>query len=303
MSVMKKTIYSLLLVVVAMLVCAQPAQAKKDMCVQLYSLRTEIGNPELYAKNHVEVFKALAKMGYTSVEAANYDAGGHKFYGVSPQQFKSDVEAAGLKVLSSHATRGLSDEELASGNLTEALKWWDGCIADHKAAGMKYIVTPGFGTPRNLKDGKVICEYHNAIGKKCREAGIKYGYHTHSHEYQKVDGQVWIDYMMKNIAPENMFWQMDVYWCMMAQQSPVAWFKKYPGRCRMLHIKDQYEIGQSGMVGFDAIFNNAAVAGLENYVVELEEFGAGKGWYQAMNECSDYLLKAKFVKSSYDKKK
>lgn len=53
-------------------------------------------------------------MGYTSVEAANYNNG--KFYDRTPGQFKKDVESAGLKVLSSHCTRGLSKEELASGD-------------------------------------------------------------------------------------------------------------------------------------------------------------------------------------------
>ena len=43
----------------------------------------------------------------------------------------------------------------------------------------------------------------------------------------------------------------------MGKASPVDYFKKYPGRFRLLHIKDRREIGQSGMVGFDAIFANA----------------------------------------------
>ena len=47
-----------------------------------------------------------------------------------------------MTVLSSHTTHGLSDEELASGDFTEASKWWDQCIAAHKEAGMEYIVTP-----------------------------------------------------------------------------------------------------------------------------------------------------------------
>lgn len=48
---------------------------KKEISVQLYSIRSVIGNPELYAQNHEEAFKALAEMGYTSVEAACYSDG------------------------------------------------------------------------------------------------------------------------------------------------------------------------------------------------------------------------------------
>ena len=69
--------------------CCPP---KKEMCIQLYSARDLIGNAEKYAANHESVLKALAEMGYTSVETANYKDG--KFYGVTPEQFKADVEAA-----------------------------------------------------------------------------------------------------------------------------------------------------------------------------------------------------------------
>ena len=273
---------------------------KKEMCLQLYSIRDLIGDAQTYAKNHVTVFKQLAKMGYTGVEAANYDNG--KFYGVSPEQFKADVEAAGLKVVSSHATRGLSDEEIKNHDFTEAMKWWDQCIAAHKAAGMKYIVTPYGGVPKDLKDGQVWCDYHNAIGQKCRESGIKYGYHSHSHEYQKVDGQVWYDYMLNHIAPENMFFQMDVYWAVMAQVSPVSYFKKYPGRFKLLHIKDKYELGESGMVGFDAIFRHAADAGLENFVVELEGTDGTIDIMEGVRRSANYIRSSNFVKASYSKK-
>ena len=111
---------------------------QKEMSIQLYSARDLIGNPKKYAENHERVLKALAEMGYSSVEAANYKDG--KFYGVSPEQFKADVEAAGMKVLSSHTGHGLSAEELATGDISGALAWWDEALPAHKAAGMEYVV-------------------------------------------------------------------------------------------------------------------------------------------------------------------
>ena len=248
--------------------CSASQKVSKDMSIQLYSARDLIGNPEKYAKNHEEVLAALAQMGYTSVEAANYNNG--KFYGVSPEEFRADVEAAGMKVLSSHTNKGLSKEELESGDFSKSLQWWDEAIAAHKVTGMKYIVVPHLGVPATLKDLKTYCDYYNAIGQKCKDAGMKFGYHNHAHEFQKVEDVVMIDYMIENTDPELVFYQMDVYWVVMGKASPVAYFNKYPGRFALLHIKDKAEIGQSGMVGFDAIFNNADVAGVEGYVVEVE---------------------------------
>ena len=84
---------------------------KKEACFQMYSVRELIGNPEKFAQNHKEVLAKLAKMGYTSTEAANYDNG--KLYGLSSEEYKAAIEASGLKVLSSHVGHNLSDKELA----------------------------------------------------------------------------------------------------------------------------------------------------------------------------------------------
>ena len=121
---------------------AQETTPAKEVCIQLYSVRDLLQDPN----NLEQILKQLAEMGYTSVEAANYGDG--KFYGKTPQEFKQLVEAAGMTVLSSHTTRALTDQELASGKYDEAMKWWDQCIADHKAAGMKYIVTPWMSVPK-----------------------------------------------------------------------------------------------------------------------------------------------------------
>jgi len=273
------------------------AAPKKEMGTQLYNLREIIGNAERYAANHEEAFQELAKDGFTYVEAANYDGNGH-LYGVEPEQFKADLEAAGLRAMSSHTGKALSAEELASGDFTESMKWWDVAIAAHKAAGCKYIVTPSFPVPDNLKDLKTYCDYFNAVGKKCLENGIEYGYHNHSHEFNKVEDQVVYDFMIENTDPQYVFFEMDVYWAVMGRAYPVEYFRKYPGRFKLLHIKDHYELGESGMVGFDAIFKNADVAGLQHYIVEIEGFPTGD-WKKSMKMCADYLLYSDFVKESY----
>lgn len=272
---------------------AQQKAAKKEIGLQLYSVREEISkNP-----NFDQILQKIAALGYTGVEAAGYKDG--KLYNLSPQEFKAKVEKAGMKVLSSHATKTLSAEELASGDFSESLKWWDECIATHKAAGMKYIVTPWMEVPKTLKDLDIQCRYLDAVGAKCREQGLLYGYHNHSHEFKKVEDKVMYDYMLEHTDPENVFFEMDVYWAVIGDVSPVDYFNKYAGRFKALHIKDHREIGQSGMVGFDAIFNNAKTGGLNYLFVELEE--THNDIYTGLEQSIDYLKKASFVKNSYSK--
>ena len=271
-----------------------PETTKKEVAIQLYSVRDLVKD----GSNLDQSLKDLADMGYTSVEAANYNDG--KFYGKTPQEFKQMVEKSGMTVLSSHTTHGLSDEELASGDFTEALKWWDQCIAAHKEAGMEYIVTPYLSVPKTLKDLQTYCDYYNEVGKRCQAAGLKYGYHNHAHEFQKVeDKELMLDYMLQHTNPEYVFFQMDVYWVVRGQNSPVDYFNKYPGRFTMLHIKDHREIGQSGMVGYDAIFKNTDTAGVRHIVAEIEKYSCPVE--ESVKQSLDYLLDAPFVKASYSK--
>ena len=278
---------------------AQQNQPKKEIGLQLYSVKSMMGShvdPAAYNSDYFSVLQKLADMGYTAVEAAGYREG--KFYNTTPKEFKANVEKAGMKVLSSHATKVLSEEELRSGDFSESLAWWEETILAHKEAGMKYVVTPWLDLPKTVKDLDTQCRYLNEIGKLCRKHGIQYGYHNHAHEFLKVEDKVvMLDYMLEHTAPQDVFFEMDVYWTVIGKASPVDYFKKYPGRFKLLHIKDHREIGQSGMVGFDAIFANTDVAGVEHIIVELEEITADLE--TGLKQSIDYLQEASFVKPSY----
>ena len=294
---MKKSFYIIMSILLLVTACGRKKAGnepvKKEFGVQLYSIRSVIGDSALYAANHEEAFKALAEMGYSYVEAACYKDG--KLYGVDPAQYKADLEAAGLKSLSTHIGHALSPEELKTGDFTESMKWWDEAIAAHKEAGCEYIVVPGFPIPDNLKDLKTYCDYFSAVGRKCKEAGIDFGYHNHAREFKKVEDTVIYDFMLENTDPESVFFQMDVYWAVMGQAAPVVYFRKYPGRFHLLHIKDYRELGESGMVGFDAIYNNIETAGTKGYIVEIEAF-TNDDWKESLKMCADYLINSDFVK-------
>jgi sugar phosphate isomerase/epimerase len=92
---------------------------------------------------------------------------------------------------------------------------------------------------------------------------------------------------------------MDVYWVVRGQQSPVDYFNKYKGRFALLHIKDNKELGQSGMVGFDAIFKNTDAAGVKHLIVEVEKYNFTPT--ESVKQSLDYLLNCPLVKESYDK--
>ena len=71
-----------------------------------------------------------------------------------------------MKVLSTHCTINLSDEELAAGDFSKALAWWDECIAAHKAAGAEYIVVPSMRKVSTLEELATYCRYFNEVGAR-----------------------------------------------------------------------------------------------------------------------------------------
>lgn len=266
---------------------------KKEMAVQLYSARQLIGTPELFAKNHEYVLGRLAQMGYTGAEAASYSDG--LFSGLQPEAFKAALDKAGLELISSHTTRPLSAQELASGDYSAALKWWDKCIDAHLKAGIPRLVMSYSQKLNTEAELKVMAEYLDAIGRKCNEAGIRFGYHNHAHEFAKIGDTTMMDYFLANTDPANVFIEMDVYWAVVGGAAPVDYMNKYPGRFEVLHIKDKREIGQSGMVGFDAIFRNFRKAGTEAFVVEMEE-ASTPNILKGLRESALYLRNASYVK-------
>ena len=148
--------------------------------------------------------------------------------------------------------------------------------------------------PEKLADLKTYCEYFNEIGKRCNAAGLTFLYHNHAFEFDKVEGKVMLDYMIENTNPEFVSFEMDVYWVVRGQQSPVEYFNRYPNRFKLLHIKDHKELGQSGMVGFDAIFNNIEKSGAQGIVVEVERYNFTP--LESVKKSYDYLNNADFVK-------
>jgi len=235
----------------------------KGIGIQLYSIRHEI-NTNLEAS-----LDSVAAIGYSFVEAANYKDG--LFYGLTPKAFKALLKKRNLKFLSSHAAINISQ----LGSFEEELLWWDQAIAAHKAAGVKYLVMPSMDVRfalKSIENLKHYCDYMNAIGAKCKKAGIRFGFHNHLAQFNKVENVVAYDFMLENTNPKYVFFQMDLYWANKAQVDIPAYFNKYPGRFDLIHVKDEKELGASGEINFKQILGFWKIAGAKHLIVEQEAF-------------------------------
>jgi sugar phosphate isomerase/epimerase len=219
----------------------------------LYTVRQEM------ATNPVGTLKAVADLGYNWIEAADYRNG--LFYGMKPAEFKKAVESTGMEFLSSH--NGI--------NASNA----DKMIADAKEAGLKYLILPSLPGEwgKSLDGYKQAADFFNKVGEKCKQSGIKFGFHNHYHEFPVKDGQVPYDVLLKNTDPSLAFFELDLCWMTHAGKNPVDYIARYPGRFEIWHVKDLSKdkedatLGE-GTIDFKPIFAVAKQSGMKYWFIE-----------------------------------
>jgi len=270
---------------------------RKSIGLQLYSLGKE------FSEDIPGGLIKVAKIGYKTAELAGYREG--KFYGSEVGEFKKMAADAGLKITGSHVNPPV--RKYTAENKGEIAEFWKKTVEAHAKLGVSTLVQPGMPSVESNDEAKLVCEVFNNAGESAKAAGIKWGYHNHSGEFQKavkdddkgkrgVQGDIIYDLMLNGTDPALVFFEMDVYWTVMGQQDPIDYFEKYAGRFPVLHIKDRSVLGQSGMMNFENIFNRAYKNGLDEFYVEIEGIKAGMTQFEGVKQCYDYLNKASFVK-------
>lgn len=258
------------------------AKPNKQIGLQLYSLREDI-------KDNVKgVLEDVAKIGFKTLEAANYQNG--LIYGMNPVEFKNTVSGFGMLMRSTHVGGPNYTKETHS----EAMDWWKKASEDHCAAGATYLIKPSMPIPKTLDELKVWCDYYNSVGEITKANGLMFGFHNHSREFEKIEGEIMFDFMLKNTDPNLFCMELDVYWCQEGGYDPVDYLKTYKGRFPLLHIKDEKEIGQSGKMDFKSIFKAAYAQGMTDYFVEVEKYNYAS--IESVRKSFDYLAAASYVK-------
>lgn len=259
----------------------------------LYTVR------DLMAEQPKETLQAVSEIGYVNIEATNYENG--KFYGMEPKAFKSYLESLGMVPLSVHQGAVTLDNA-------------DQMITDSKAAGFKYFVipVPPMGhfsyDPQTMTlsmsdEVEEVTDIINIVGKKCKAAGMQLLYHNHDFEFKpNANGIVPMDYFLENTDPEEVNFQMDLYWVTRAGADPLEYFEKYPGRFKIWHVKDMDEQGRfapvgTGTIDFKRILEAKEQAGMEYYIVEQDMTFDGMDPMQAIRTSYENLADIGFRKA------
>lgn len=224
--------------------------------LQLFSVR------DLARDDFFGTLGKVAEIGYGGVEFAGY-------FDVPPKAMKRRLDNLGLACAGCHVVM----EKLES-----AL---DKSIAYAAEIGSPSIICPYLQEPMrdSAEAWKRTAERFDAIGRKCRESGVGFGYHNHDYAFEQFGGEYGLDILMRHTDPDAVFLELDTFWAEYAGVDATGIILKYGGRCRALHMKDMKsaeekvctEVGR-GVMDIGGIARAGLAAGVEWFVMEQEDF-------------------------------
>ncbi len=232
---MKTTFISLLLAATALTTAL--AQQTAPVGLQLYSFR------DAFKKDVPGTMARVKALGFREIEAAGT-------YGLSLNNYRKLLDQNGLKAIST----GVDFEALA----TDLPK----VIAEAKALGAKYVMCawiPHTGDVFTQADADRAIDVFNTAGKLLAEHELKLCYHIHGYEFQPIDGGTYFDYLAQNLEPENVNFEMDVYWVKSPGQDPVALLKRFPKRFPLVHLKDRKPGTPNSLTGHADVESNVTL--------------------------------------------
>ena len=233
---------------------------KNKVGLQLYSLRDVIN------KDPKAVLKSVSEFGYKELETFGYNDG--KLFGMPVKEYGDYVKSLGMKTISGHYGMDLLSKD------------WDKSCADAKSLGQDYVVVPWLNKEfySSMDVLKKTCASINKAAEVAKKAGLKMGYHNHAFEFERVDGQVIFDVMLKELDSQVSI-EMDIFWVVNAGQDPIAYFNKYPGRFEQWHVKDMDKADKNrnadvgtGTIDWKKIFAASKKSGMKHFYIEQETY-------------------------------
>ncbi len=232
--------------------------------------------------------KAVAKIGYRNVETVGS-------FSLSAAELRDALARHGLSSPSQHLMPGTLYADFSAFNRgalsgSGLRRSWaqafdfqnveafiSDAITKAKVLQQKYIVWP-LSWPRSggVAEAKAFAAAFNVAGRLCKQAGVGFAVHNHNQEFALVDGMRAYDVMLQETDPETVKFEMDFMWASVGGVDPVAYFERFPGRFRLVHLKDRTAEGRvaipgKGIENFPRLLDASVRAGIEYAFVEYDQ--------------------------------
>jgi sugar phosphate isomerase/epimerase len=240
-----------------------------------YAAKSSVGFQSWIVRESIEkdfqaTLKEMAGMGYNSIEMcsppgyAKMGFGGLEKYKAS--ELKKIISDAGFSCISCHY--GFKElKEHGQERIDYAKEW-----------GLQQMMAASLGLPKTatLSDWKTAADELNKVGELAKKSGIQMGFHNHHGEFEKLEGELIYDVLLKQLDPSLVKMQFQVAVINIGYKA-ADYFKKYPGRFISAHMYDWSGNGDqmvplgTGKVDWKEFFEAAKVGGVKNYFVEMKE--------------------------------
>jgi len=249
------------------------ASPKWKVGIQLYTVR------DVIFKDTAVTLKQIADLGYQELEAFSYNDG--KVLGKPVGDVVKMVTDLGMKMPSGHYGTGLVASPNGRSSVGTLSNGWDKAVEDAKILGHENMVVAYLqqGERKTLDDYKKVCALVNQKAEVCKAAGIRMGYHNHDFEFMPIDGQVPYELMLKELDPNLVSMELDLFWATFANHDPIKLIEAHPGRFTQWHVKDMRQDDRKlnadvgmGTIDFKTIFTKAGQSGMKHFYVEHDTF-------------------------------
>jgi sugar phosphate isomerase/epimerase len=181
--------------------------------LEIYTVRHE------FAQDPAGTLKQVAATGYKEVETS---------LSMKAVEFLPLLKANGLAFPSGHT------------GVPKTLDEWKESVETAKGYGVRYLVV-GDNPRMDAEAWKKRADFFNQCGAVCLAAGMQFCYHAHFNELASLGATCGYDIMLTHCDARHLQMEMDIFWTTYAGADPLRYFRTYPGRFPLLHIKDLYK--------------------------------------------------------------
>lgn len=229
--------------------------------MQMYTLRDYVQT----AAGFVDACRRIANIGYRAVQLSGVAAMDSE---LDARQVRKILDGYGLRVIATHRPwDALRDCTAAE-------------VEFHLALGCDYAGIGGLWQPYSQDAAgyrRFIAEAEPVIAALAKH-GIRFGFHNHSHEFQKCgEGRKTLYDILIDEAPRSLKLEVDTHWVAHAGASPVAVLSRCAGRIPVVHLKDtevvpgegpaMCAVGE-GNLDWPGILAACEAGGTESYAIE-----------------------------------
>lgn len=190
--------------------------ARMRIAAQMYTIREFCKTPADTARS----LEKLAKIGYSAVQVSGVGP-------IEPRELRKLLDANGLVCPVTHTSWQRLQEDL------------QGLIEELKTLGATSTAVGYMPGEFHNRDGAVrFAQGLEKAGATMRAQGILLGYHNHSFEFEKYDGELCWNLIFQNTTRQNVFAEIDTYWVQHGGADPAYWIGQFAGHIPVVHFKD-----------------------------------------------------------------